>query len=77
MCIRDIIVSQYLSAIFYVDTEQKDISEKLICELENKGFKIATSLRSLVKFYEAESYHQDYYERHQKMPYCHSYRKIF
>ena len=69
--------SQYLSAIFCVDEKQQKVCEKLICELENKGFKIATSLRSLVKFYEAESYHQDYYERHQKMPYCHSYRKIF
>ena len=36
--------SQYLSAIFYVDEEQKGISEKLIQELENKGFKVATSL---------------------------------
>ena len=69
--------SQYLSAIFYVDNEQKEISEKLILELENKGFEVATSLYELVPFYEAEEYHQDYYERHQKAPYCHSYRKIF
>uniref|UniRef100_UPI004048B703 peptide-methionine (S)-S-oxide reductase MsrA n=1 Tax=Aliarcobacter sp. TaxID=2321116 RepID=UPI004048B703 len=69
--------SQYLSAIFYSNSEEKDISEKLISELENKGYKVATSLYELVPFYEAESYHQDYYERHQKVPYCHSYRKIF
>ena len=69
--------SQYLSAIFCVDEKQQKVCEKLISELENRGFKIATSLRSLAKFYEAEAYHQDYYERHQKMPYCHSYRKIF
>ncbi|WP_368029780.1 peptide-methionine (S)-S-oxide reductase MsrA [Arcobacter sp. s6] len=69
--------TQYLSAIFYVDEKQHKVCEKLICELENKGYKIATSLRPLVTFYEAESYHQDYYERHQKMPYCHSYKKIF
>jgi peptide methionine sulfoxide reductase msrA/msrB len=69
--------SQYLSAIFYVDEEQKDISKRLILELENKGFNVATSLYELVPFYEAEDYHQDYYERHHKMPYCHSYRKIF
>lgn len=69
--------SQYLSAIFYVNEEQKNISEKLILELENKGFKVASSLYELVPFYEAEEYHQDYYERHQKVPYCHSYRKIF
>ena len=69
--------SQYLSAIFYVDEKQQKVCKKLICELENKDFKIATSLRPLVTFYEAEAYHQDYYERHHKMPYCHSYRKIF
>ena len=69
--------SQYLSAIFYCDEEQKGISEKLIVELENKGFKVVTFLYKLVPFYKAEYYHQDYYERHQKVPYCHSYRKIF
>jgi methionine-S-sulfoxide reductase len=69
--------SQYLSAIFYCDVEQKNISEKLILELEDKGFEVATSLYELLPFYKAEEYHQDYYERHQKVPYCHSYRKIF
>lgn len=69
--------SQYLSAIFYVDEEQKRASEELICILENKGFRVATKLNPLVTFYEAEDYHQDYYERHKKVPYCHSLKKIF
>ncbi len=69
--------NQYLSAIFYVDNEQKSISEKLILELNQKSFKVATSLYEFTPFYEAEDYHQDYYERHQKVPYCHRYRKIF
>ena len=69
--------SQYLSAIFYVDDEQKAISEKLVLELQHKGFKVATSLHEFVTFYEAEEYHQDYYERHKKVPYCHRYKKIF
>ena len=69
--------SQYLSAIFYVDEKQKDTSENLISVLSNKGFKVATILYELVLFYEAEDYHQNYYERHQKVPYCHSYKKIF
>ena len=69
--------NQYLSAIFYVDENQKNISENLIKELREKGFKVATSLYELVPFYEAEEYHQDYYARHQKVPYCHSHKKIF
>lgn len=69
--------SQYLSAIFYADEEQKIVSEKVIKELEDMNYKVATSLYELVPFYEAEDYHQDYYDRHQKVPYCHSYNKIF
>lgn len=69
--------SQYLSAIFYADEEQKRVSEELICILENKGFKVATKLNPVVTFYEAEDYHQNYYERHRKVPYCHSLKKIF
>lgn len=69
--------TQYLSAIFYCDEEQKNIALNLIEELKNKGFKVATSLYKKSTFYKAEEYHQNYYERHQKMPYCHSYKKIF
>ena len=69
--------SQYLSAVFYMDEEQKTISEKLILLLENKGYSVATSLYPYSIFYEAEGYHQDYYERHQKVPYCHRRREIF
>ncbi|MFK2822481.1 peptide-methionine (S)-S-oxide reductase MsrA [Malaciobacter sp. WC5094] len=69
--------SQYLSAIFYNDDEEKEISEKLIEKLTSMGYKVATSLYKVVPFYEAEDYHQDYYARHQKVPYCHSYKKIF
>ena len=69
--------SQYLSAIFYVDDKQKIISEDVILELSKKGFNVATSLYEVGKFYIAEEYHQDYYDRHQKVPYCHKYKKIF
>ena len=69
--------TQYLSAIFYDNEDEKETCEKVIKVLEDKGFKVATSLYEMVPFYEAEDYHQDYYERHQKVPYCHSYRKIF
>ena len=69
--------SQYLSAIFYTNDNEKNICEKYIEKLQAMGYKVATKLYKEVTFYEAEEYHQDYYERHQKVPYCHFYRKIF
>jgi len=69
--------NQYLSAIFYMDNKQKQASLELIDELEDKGYKVATSLYEVSKFYEAEDYHQDYYAKTGKTPYCHRYRKIF
>lgn len=69
--------TQYLSAIFYCDENQKNIAEDLIVQLEEKAYKVATTLRPKVKFYKAESYHQNYYNKSGKTPYCHSYRKVF
>jgi peptide methionine sulfoxide reductase msrA/msrB len=71
--------SQYLSAIFYNDEEEKKICEKLINILESKGIKIATKLISAKEhiFYIAEDYHQDYYFKTGKTPYCHTYIKKF
>lgn len=69
--------SQYLSAIFYANEEQKNVALELCDQLTDKGFDVATSLYELVSFYEAEEYHQDYYNKHQKVPYCHSYKKVF
>jgi peptide methionine sulfoxide reductase msrA/msrB len=71
--------SQYLSAIFYNDEKEKETAQKLIKILKSKGMKIATKLISAKDhpFYEAEEYHQDYYKKHNKKPYCHSYTKRF
>jgi peptide methionine sulfoxide reductase msrA/msrB len=71
--------SQYLSAVFYNDEAEKEASQKLIKLLESKGLKVATKLIDAKKhpFYEAEDYHQDYYKKHNKEPYCHSYTKRF
>jgi methionine-S-sulfoxide reductase len=71
--------SQYLSAIFYNNENEKEISKKLINELESKGMIIATKLISThnTPFFEAEEYHQDYYFKHNKIPYCHSFVKRF
>ena len=68
---------QYRSEIFYVNEEQKQIAEKLILVLENKRYKVATELTPVSPFYEGEDYHQDYYKKNGKLPYCHFYKKKF
>lgn len=68
---------QYRSEIFYTSETQKEIAEKLISQLEKKGLKIATKVTKSSKFWEAENYHQDYYEHKGTKPYCHFYTKRF
>jgi peptide methionine sulfoxide reductase msrA/msrB len=68
---------QYKSAIFYKDDSQKTDSEKLINTLKNKGFGVATEIKPASGFWRAEEYHQDYYRKTGKMPYCHFHRKKF
>ena len=69
---------QYKSAIFYNTPEEKKILEKLIKILKNKGYKVVTKLIEInFPFWPAEEYHQDYYEKHNKKPYCHAYIKRF
>lgn len=63
--------SQYRSEIFYVDEAQKQIAGKLIDELKAKGWKVATLVEPAITFWPAEDYHQDYYRRSGKLPYCH------
>lgn len=68
---------QYRSEVFYVDLNQKAITEKLIGILKGKGYKVATTLAKADTFWEAEDYHQDYYNKTGKEPYCHIYTKRF
>lgn len=69
--------SQYRSGIFYLSDEQKQISEKLIKILKDKGHKVVTEVTKAGTFWKAEDYHQDYYEHTGGSPYCHSYVKKF
>jgi peptide methionine sulfoxide reductase msrA/msrB len=58
--------SQYRSAIFYNDEEQKRIAQESKAELEKSGRfskPIVTEIVPLGKFYPAEEYHQDYYSK--------------
>lgn len=68
---------QYRSAIFYQDDEQKAIAENLMKILEEKGYKLATRLIKAKEFYDAEDYHQDYYDKKGTLPYCHGFIKRF
>lgn len=68
---------QYQSVVFYVDDSQKKMVEKYIKILKDKGFKVATQLRPAPEFWEAEAYHQEYYDKKKGIPYCHAYKKIF
>ena len=64
--------TQYRSAIFYKNENEKIVAESLIQELNEKVFsnKIVTTLEPLQKFYKAESYHQGYYQNNKNQPYC-------
>jgi peptide-methionine (S)-S-oxide reductase len=65
--------SQYRSAIFYHDDAQKQQAERVIGDLsEQKVFDdpIVTEVAPLTKFYPAEDYHRDYYDRNPEQPYC-------
>jgi peptide methionine sulfoxide reductase msrA/msrB len=62
---------QYRSAIFYLNPDQKSIAEKLLDILRNKGMNIATQIIPAKPFYPAEKYHQHYYDKTGKTPYCH------
>ncbi|MDA3850237.1 MAG: bifunctional methionine sulfoxide reductase B/A protein [Spirochaetaceae bacterium] len=68
---------QYLSVVFYQNETQREITENLIEQLEEKGYDIATQFKPSVAFWPAEVYHQDYYELKGTQPYCHSYTKRF
>ena len=68
---------QYRSAIFYLSEKQQKIAQKLIDLLERSGLKVATELQIARTFYPAEEFHQDYYERTGKQPYCHRRVKRF
>jgi peptide-methionine (S)-S-oxide reductase len=65
--------TQYQSTIFYITSEQKEIAQKYVNNLNKQNFygkKVATEIRKLEDFYVAEDYHQKYYENHKDAPYC-------
>jgi len=64
--------SQYRSALFYANPDQKKIAEAYIAQLTAAKVypqKIVTLILPLTGFYPAESYHQDYVKHHPDNPY--------
>ncbi len=65
--------SQYRSAIFYHDEEQKIIAKRSKQETEASKLwpaPLVTEIMPLTTFYQAEEYHQNYYLNNPYQPYC-------
>ena len=65
--------TQYRSAIFYHDEDQKLKAEEVMDLLENENTfndPIVTEVTEASAFYVAEEEHQDFYNQHRQQPYC-------
>lgn len=65
--------SQYRSAIFYTDHDQKDVIDEKLAEYGAKlqeGKQIVTEVSLADEFYPAEDYHNNYYEQNKDKMYC-------
>jgi len=65
--------TQYRSAIFYHDEEQKKVAEEVIRDLNAQKIwdnPIVTEVTKFDKFYVAEDYHQEYFAKNPYQPYC-------
>lgn len=65
--------TQYRSAIFYHNQNQKEIAEKSKKEIEKEGIysnPIVTEITPFTNFYVAEEYHKNYFDKNSDAPYC-------
>ncbi len=63
--------SQYRSAVFYHDEDQRERVEAFVDDLEAEyDDPIVTEIAPLETFYRAEDYHQNYYENNPDSGYC-------
>jgi methionine-S-sulfoxide reductase len=69
--------TQYRSAIFYHDSKQKEIAQKVKEKVDTSGKwknKVVTEIVPFEKWYPAESYHQDYLQKNPNGYTCHFLR---
>ena len=65
--------SQYRSAIFYINEEQRELANRSKDKIDiSKIFEdpIVTEIKPFNIFYEAEKYHKNYYNNNKEQPYC-------
>lgn len=65
--------TQYRSSIFCHSEQQKEIAEQSKKETDASGLwpnRIVTEITMISQFFEAEDYHQDYYNQNSNQPYC-------
>jgi peptide-methionine (S)-S-oxide reductase len=65
--------TQYRSAVFYHDEEQKKIVEEVMREIAAAsiwGASLVTEVKPFEAFYPAEDYHQEYFKKNPWQPYC-------
>lgn len=65
--------TQYRSVVFFHTPGQREVTEKLVTELNSAQIwdaPIVTEVRPFVTFYPAEEYHQEYFQRNSAQPYC-------
>jgi peptide-methionine (S)-S-oxide reductase len=65
--------TQYRSVVFYHNDEQKKAAEEMKAKLESDHVwddPIVTQIVPFEKFYPAEAYHDDYFEKNPDQPYC-------
>lgn len=66
--------TQYRSAIFYQNEDQKAVIEKVVSDLNKQkiwDLPIVTIVTPIEDFYFAEDYHKEYFKKHPKQAYCH------
>jgi peptide methionine sulfoxide reductase msrA/msrB len=68
--------TQYRSEIYYANEFQKNKAEELIQILRQKGYAVCTKLSPESRFWKAENYHQNYYNRNGSEPYLGLVKKL-